>query len=314
MRRERIAARLRCQPAQNAAASRPPLPTLRHRPSLRQPPRLLHQMEANEPANLPLALRKTRREAAVKGCRKAASLAGRGISASESDGGTGSDAGEPPIARRRHERDPCAGGSASGKQGGKPSATAATGGSDSDEEGVDVGGGDEGGGGDERGGGGEGEGGGGGGDGGVGARGGVDVGLAARRRQETGARRPEARGEPKHGTGGRGGDAFDDCIADDDTGFDEQFRAKGMDARDSRSFQGEWEPSWERRVAGWGSSADLQSRDGYVDLRSLEHHSLESHVYGLGALGRDQHRSQQRRRPAQARGTTARKLRVAEVR
>lgn len=141
MRRERITAHLCLQPPEKPRTKCIPPPTLRHRPSLRQPPRLVQQREDSGPENLPLALRKTRREAAVKGCRKAASLAGRGISASDSNNSTGSDAVELPIARKRHQREICATPTAT-KRRPKPLSMHLTRMSDSDDEGVDVGGGD----------------------------------------------------------------------------------------------------------------------------------------------------------------------------
>lgn len=85
MRAEREAAKPHVSPPPKKPQTRQtPPPTLRHRPSLRQPPRLSYEHQPRgvgnrtrnerEHMNLPLALRKPRREAAVKGCRKVGGL------------------------------------------------------------------------------------------------------------------------------------------------------------------------------------------------------------------------------------------------
>lgn len=99
MREQREAAKPQISPPlKKAPVSQTPPPTLRHRPSLRQPPRLSYEHQLSRAAkarkererlNLPLALRKTRREAAVKGCRKVTSLV-----TADSSGGDASSSGD----------------------------------------------------------------------------------------------------------------------------------------------------------------------------------------------------------------------------
>lgn len=259
MRRERMAARLGTQLAQQPAANRPPPPTLRHRPSLRQPPRLLQHLDNTEAADLPVALRKNKREAALKGCKKAASVAVHGMGGSELDKESAGDAEALVMAKSKHQGETPIGGSSGLKRRLRTELTGPScpGVSDGEYEGVDVAGRGEG-----------------------------------HKRPKTLARQ-EFADESRHGSTRRGLDRYG--IRYNSAGWSS--RGNGRAKRDDASppLEREWEWTRPKKAIDVAQeSKEIVDPEHFVDLRSLDSRPLGASSEHVQAPDEEGHCSQQR--------------------